>query len=48
MYINGQYIDKAVYTWTPAAGTQTIVFDTATLGFSLDPDFVIVINGRWA
>jgi hypothetical protein len=48
VYINGQYIDKAVYTWTPAAGTQTIVFDTATLGFSLDPDFVIVINGRWA
>jgi hypothetical protein len=48
VYINGQYIDKAVYTWTPAAGTQTFVFDTATLGFSLDPEFVIVINGRWA
>ena len=48
VYINGQYIDKAVYTWTPAATTQTIVFDTATLGYDIDSTDIIIINGRWA
>ena len=48
VYINGQYIDKQVYTWTPATTTQTIVFDTATLGYTLDSTDVIIINGRWA
>lgn len=49
VYINGQYIDKAVYTWTPTtATTQTIIFDTATLGYTIDSTDTIIINGRWA
>ena len=49
VYINGQYIDKVVYTWTPSdILSQTIVFDTAVLGYSLNATDVIVINGRWA
>lgn len=49
VYINGQYIDKACYTWTPTdIGTQTIVFDTGTLGYTLDALDVVVVNGRWA
>ena len=49
LYINGQYIDKAVYTWTPSqTSPQTIDFDTGTLGYTLDSEDVIIINGRWA
>lgn len=49
LYINGQYIDKAVYTWTPLdTSPQTIDFDTGTLGYTLDSEDVIIINGRWA
>lgn len=49
VYINGQYIDKAVYTWTPSDITsQTIVFDTTTLGYSIESGDVIIIKGRWA
>jgi hypothetical protein len=49
VYLNGQYIDKSAYTWTPTDfAPQTIVFDTNILGFTLDPSFIIVVNGRWA
>ena len=49
IYINGQYIDKAAYTWTPTtSATQTIVFDTDTLGYTIESDDVIIVNGRWA
>jgi len=49
VYINGQYIDKVVYTWTPSdILSQTMVFNTAVLGYSLTATDVIVINGRWA
>ena len=49
IYINGQYIDKEVYTWTPSdLPTQTIIFDTTAMGYSLSADDLIVINGRWA
>jgi hypothetical protein len=49
VYINGQYIDKACYTWTPSdISNQTIVFDTNILGFTLDAQDVVVVNGRWA
>jgi hypothetical protein len=48
VYINGQYIDKAVYTWTPTTTTQSIVFDTSTLGYTIDSTDTIIINGRWA
>jgi hypothetical protein len=49
VYINGQYIDKQVYTWTPAeSATQTIVFDTNALGFTLNSGMVVIVNGRWA
>ena len=49
VYINGQYIDKALYTWTPSDATnQTIVFDTATLGYIIDSTDTVIINGRWA
>ena len=50
IYINGQYIDKPVYTWTPDSniGTQTITFDTALLGYTIDAGDLIVVHGRWA
>jgi glutaredoxin len=49
LYINGQYIDKTVYTWTPSDITsQTIIFDTGILGFDILSDDVIVVKGRWA
>jgi len=49
LYINGQYIDKAVYTWTPSdIATQTITFDTAELGYNIESTDLVVINGRWA
>lgn len=49
LYINGQYIDKSAYTWTPSDITaQTIVFDTSMLGYSIDATDVIIIKGRWA
>jgi hypothetical protein len=48
IFINGQYIDKAVYTWTPSdVTTQTIVFNTAMLGYTIDSSDVIIIKGRW-
>lgn len=48
IYINGQYIDKVIYTWSPSnSSTQTIIFDTATLGYSLESDDIIIVNGRW-
>ena len=49
VYINGQYIDKQLYTWTPSnTTTQTIIFDTVTLGFVIESGDVVIINGRWA
>ena len=49
VYINGQYIDKAIYTWTPSnTTTQSIVFDTSTLGYIIDATDTIIVNGRWA
>ena len=49
VYINGQYIDKNVYTWTPSDTLpNTITFDTSLLGYTLDSNLVIVVNGRWA
>jgi len=48
VYINGQYIDKSIYTWTPARSTtQTIDFNTSSLGYTLDSQDIIIINGRW-
>jgi len=49
VYINGQYIDKSIYTWTPSNTTsQTIVFDTSILGYTITAADTIIINGRWA
>ncbi len=49
VYINGQYIDKAAYTWTPDENTtQTIVFNTSTLGYDILNTDTIIVNGRWA
>jgi len=49
VYINGQYIDKTVYAWTPSdIATQSIVFDTSILGYILDATDTIIVNGRWA
>lgn len=49
VFINGQYIDKVIYTWSPAGvNTQTIVFDTAELGYTLTANDIIVVKGRWA
>ena len=48
IYINGQYVDKATYTWTPSdITTQTITFNTAMLGYEIDSSDVIIIKGRW-
>ena len=48
VYINGQYIDKIAYAWTPSDVTnQTIIFNTVTLGYTIDPSDVVIINGRW-
>ena len=48
VYVNGQYVDKAAYTWTPSdVATQTIVFNTNTLGYGIDPTDVVIIKGRW-
>ena len=49
IYINGQYIDKAAYTWTPndAVSTQTITFNTTLLGYTIDVGDLIVVHGRW-
>lgn len=48
VYINGQYIDKICYTWTPSdITTQTIVFNIGTLGYSLSATDVVVVHGRW-
>jgi hypothetical protein len=49
VYINGQYADKITYTWTPTtSATQTIVFNTAELGFDILSTDVIIVKGRWA
>jgi len=49
VYINGQYIDKAVYAWTPDENTtQTIVFDTSILGYDILNTDTVIVNGRWA
>jgi hypothetical protein len=49
VYVNGQYIDKAVYTWTPDENTtQTIVFNTGTLGYDILNTDTVIVNGRWA
>lgn len=49
VYINGQYIDKIAYNWTPSdMTTQTIIFDTVLLGYTIEPQDTIVVNGRWA
>lgn len=48
IFINGQYIDKTVYTWTPSdIASQTIIFDTAELGYTLNAQDVVVVKGRW-
>lgn len=49
IYINGQYIDKTVYTWVPSDNSnQTIVFDTAVLSYILETSDLIAVKGRWA
>ena len=48
IFINGQYIDKILYTWTPAQVNQTIIFDTNELGYTIEPSDTIVVKGRWA
>jgi hypothetical protein len=49
IYINGQYVDKITYTWTPTVmTTQTIIFDIAVLGYPIESTDVIVVKGRWA
>lgn len=49
LYINGQYIAKQYYTWTPSsAASQSIVFDIAQLGYDINSTDVVIINGRWA
>jgi hypothetical protein len=50
IFINGQYIDKVCYTWTPSntTATQTIIFDTVELGYNINVTDLIIVKGRWA
>ena len=49
VFINGQYIDKALYNWTPSVNApQTLIFDTATIGYNLTPADTVIVKGRWA
>ena len=48
LYINGQYLDKHLYTWTPAYDTnQTIIFDTGSIGYKIEATDTVTVNGRW-
>ena len=48
VYINGQYIDKVAYSWTPSSSTQTITFDTTILGYPIEASDTVVVKGRWS
>jgi len=48
VYVNGQYIDKAAYTWTPGDSPQSITFDTGVLGYNILSGDTVIVNGRWA
>ncbi len=49
VFINGQYIDKSAYTWTPSdISSQIIIFDTSILGYQIDASDIIIVKGRWA
>jgi hypothetical protein len=48
VYVNGQYIDKAAYTWTPGDSPQSITFDTGVLGYDILSGDTVIVNGRWA
>jgi hypothetical protein len=49
VYINGQYIDKYLYEWTPSTlAIQTLDFNTGSLGYEIASSDTIVINGRWS
>jgi archaellum component FlaF (FlaF/FlaG flagellin family) len=48
IYINGQYVDKQTYTWTPGPTSQTITFNTTILGYTIDVTDVVIVKGRWA
>ena len=49
VFINGQYIDKPIYTWTPnGTATQTIEFNSGSLGYELEATDTIIIKGRWS
>ena len=49
VYINGQYIDKYLYEWTPdETDIQTLDFNTGLLGYELSTSDTIVVNGRWS
>ena len=49
VYINGQYIDKYLYEWTPSvSAVQTLDFNTGSLGYEIASSDTVVINGRWS
>ena len=49
VYINGQYIDKYLYEWTPSVSAiQTLDFNTGLLGYVITSSDTVVINGRWS
>ncbi len=49
VYINGQYIDKYLYEWTPSVSAiQTLDFNTGLLGYVIASSDTVVINGRWS
>jgi len=49
VFVNGQYIDKALYNWTPSINVpQLIVFNNILLGFNITAADTIIVKGRWA
>jgi len=49
VYVNGQYIDKDLYEWTPTTSvTQTLNFNIGLLGYEISATDTIIINGRWS
>jgi hypothetical protein len=46
-YINGQYVPSALVTLTPGSGIVTAVFNTTSLGYTLEADDEVIAIGKW-
>ena len=46
-YINGQYVPSSLVTLTEGSGNVTLVFNTASLGYTLESDDEVVAIGKF-